>query len=301
MGTSLANLGDLTKPATVLIEKISDAIGGIAKPWQVQRVAKAEAKADVVRAQARIEISEIEERALQRMVREEGKRQDNIEQITAKSIPLLSGDAKSEDIEDDWISNFFEKGRLISDADMQHLWASMLAGEANKPGSYSKRTVELVSTLDKQDAELFTKFCSVIWMIGGMTPLMLFDYNEVLAEEPEINFSTISHLSNIGLIQFQSFGGFQKKSLPDEFTVFYFGKHVRLKMPIQNSPFPTGSCLLTAVGSQLANISGARPNPAFYDRVISYWTEQGFSPCEPLPIPGQPLLYRSWYLPPEQC
>ncbi len=37
-GTSLVNIGELSKPATVLIEKISDAVGGIAKPWQIRRV-----------------------------------------------------------------------------------------------------------------------------------------------------------------------------------------------------------------------------------------------------------------------
>ncbi len=31
----LAKLGDLTKPATVLIEKISDAVGGVFKPYQI--------------------------------------------------------------------------------------------------------------------------------------------------------------------------------------------------------------------------------------------------------------------------
>jgi len=69
---SLISLGDLSKPATILIEKISDAVGGIAKPWQTVRVAKAEAKADLIRAESRIEISEIERRALARIVREEG-------------------------------------------------------------------------------------------------------------------------------------------------------------------------------------------------------------------------------------
>ena len=39
---SIVNLGDLSKPATVLIEKISDAIGGIFKPYQIKRIAKAE-------------------------------------------------------------------------------------------------------------------------------------------------------------------------------------------------------------------------------------------------------------------
>jgi hypothetical protein len=54
---SLFNLGDLTKPATVLIEKISDAVGGIFKPHQIVRVAKDEAAADQIRAESQIQIS----------------------------------------------------------------------------------------------------------------------------------------------------------------------------------------------------------------------------------------------------
>ena len=50
----LAKLGDLTKPATVLIEKISDAVGGIFKPYQIIRVAKAESEAERIRAVSQI-------------------------------------------------------------------------------------------------------------------------------------------------------------------------------------------------------------------------------------------------------
>ena len=53
------NIGDLTKPATVLIEKISDAIGTLYLPRHIKRMAAAEAEADKIRALAQIEISEI--------------------------------------------------------------------------------------------------------------------------------------------------------------------------------------------------------------------------------------------------
>ena len=46
---------------------------------------------------------------------------------------------------------------------MQILWARVLAGEANAPGTYSKRTVNLLSDFDKSDAELFTKLCGFGW------------------------------------------------------------------------------------------------------------------------------------------
>ena len=48
----------------MLVEKISDAVGGIFKPYQIVRVAKAEAQADRVRVEAQIEISDPTETSL---------------------------------------------------------------------------------------------------------------------------------------------------------------------------------------------------------------------------------------------
>jgi hypothetical protein len=57
---SIINLGDLSKPATVLIEKISDAVGGLFKPYQIVRVARAEAEAERIRGESQIEISDLQ-------------------------------------------------------------------------------------------------------------------------------------------------------------------------------------------------------------------------------------------------
>jgi hypothetical protein len=75
----------------------------------------------------------------------------------AKALPEVSPEAKPESMEDDWIANFFDKCRLISDEEMQSLWARILAEEANASGRFSKRTVDLVGTLDKSDALLFAQ------------------------------------------------------------------------------------------------------------------------------------------------
>jgi c-di-GMP-binding flagellar brake protein YcgR len=68
---SIINLGDLSKPVNTLIEKISDAIGGIFKPHQIRRIAEAEAEADKIMAVSQIEITELQNRALQRFFFEE--------------------------------------------------------------------------------------------------------------------------------------------------------------------------------------------------------------------------------------
>jgi hypothetical protein len=65
----LVSLEGLTKPATVLIEKISSAIGTLYRPRQIVREARAEAEAEKIKALAGIEITEIQRRG---MVRKRG-------------------------------------------------------------------------------------------------------------------------------------------------------------------------------------------------------------------------------------
>ena len=114
-GNSLIKFEDLSKPATVLIEKISAAIEGYYKPYQIRRLAKAEAEADKITAEAEIEITDLQKRAFSRFIAEESKKQDNMENITKKAIPLLNKSSEPQKMEDDWITNFFDKCRIISD------------------------------------------------------------------------------------------------------------------------------------------------------------------------------------------
>ena len=169
---SLINLGDLSKPADTLIKKVSKAVGGIFAPYQIKRVAKAEAEAALIKAQTEIQITDLHLRAMRRFVEEEAKHQKNMEDITAKALPQLNGKADPSKVEDDWITNFFNKCRIVSDDEMQGLWSRILAGESNSPGTYSKRTVNFLSDLDKRDAETFTRLCGFGWVIVGFNPLI---------------------------------------------------------------------------------------------------------------------------------
>jgi hypothetical protein len=50
--------------------------------------------------------------------------------------------------------NYFDKCRIVSDNQMQILWCKVLAGEANSHGSYSKRTINLLGSIHREEAEL---------------------------------------------------------------------------------------------------------------------------------------------------
>ena len=148
---------------------------------------------------------------------EEAQRHKNTEDITAKALPQLNEDARPDSVDDEWIVNFFDKRRIVSDDEMQGLWSRVLAGEANSPGSYSKRTVNFLSELEKPEAELFTKLCGSGWMIGNVVP-MVFDHRAEIYNRNGINFNALSHLESIGLVQL-SVTGFLRQQLPKKIGV----------------------------------------------------------------------------------
>ncbi|HOD79755.1 MAG: DUF2806 domain-containing protein [Syntrophaceae bacterium] len=282
-GNSLINLGDISKPATILIEKISDAIGGYFRPYQIRRVAKAEAEADVIKAQAEIEITDLQRRALVRFVAEEAQKQENIEQITQKALPHLKDTAKPEDMENDWVTNFFDKCRIVSDKEMQSLWSKVLAGEANAPGTYSKRTVNFLSSLDKTDAALFTSLCGFGWFIGNVVPL-IFAEQEQIYKKHGITFDSLTHLDSIGLVNFNGLSGFKLQGFQKIAIVFYYGMLMNIEFVKETgNDLDTGKVLLTKTGQQLAHICGSKPVNGFQAYVLERWVNNGLIVNSPYP------------------
>lgn len=198
-GGSLINLGDLSKPATVLVEKVCNAVGVVYEPTRIKRQARAEAEAEKIKALAHIELRDIERRALERFVQQEARKQENIESITAQAAKALPAAAKVESLDEDWVAHFFKQCDEVSDREMQSLWARLLQGEATSPGTFSKRTVDFISTIDKKDAALFTAFCQFVCVVGEPNPLIYEIDNEVY-EKQGITFATLKHLDAIGLI-----------------------------------------------------------------------------------------------------
>ena len=276
---SLINLGNLSKPADTLIKKVSDAVGGFFAPYQVKRMAKAEAETAMIKAQSETEITNLHRRAVHRWIEEEAQRQKNMEDITDKALPQLDENATPGSVENDWIVNFFDKSRIVSDNEMQELWSRVLAGEANTPGTYSKRTVNFLSDLDKADADLFTKLCGFGWMIGNVVPLV-FDFQAEIYNKHGINFNGLSHLESIGLVQFNSVTGLGRANLPKKFTVFYYGNPLTLELPGKtDNTLEIGMVLLTKIGQELAPICESEPVEGFRDYVMDKWKQY-------LPMPG---------------
>lgn len=280
-GNSLINLGDISKPATVLIEKVSAAVGIVFEPHRVKRMARAEAEAEKIKALARIELSDIEHRAIDRFVAQETRKQENIEQITAQAAASLPPDADVQALEEDWVAHFFKQCDTVSDKGMQSLWSRLLAGEATKPGTYAKRTVDFVSTMDKSDAELFTELCTFVWMMGQPTVLILDVSNEIYTKRG-ITFNALKHLDSIGLISYESLSGYERQGFEKYATVFYHGQPTHLEFGADKNNLAIGSALFTKIGKELVGLSGPKSSHEFYEYVIKTWSTQNIILSSPV-------------------
>ena len=69
-------------------------------------------------------------------------------------------------IDDDWFNIFEKEASQKSTEDVQHRFARVLAGEIEKPGSYSIRAVKILGELDQYVAVLFKTLCSACVVLG---------------------------------------------------------------------------------------------------------------------------------------
>ena len=153
----------------------------------------------------------------------------------------------------DWFMRFYEVVGNISDEKVQDIWARIMAGEINKPNSYSLKTIDILKNIGKQEAELFSNILSCCVSTGFN--VFLPNYDEYL-EKCGIIYSQIMLLSEIDLIYNDASIVWNVSASNQEKILFVNNRRiVTLKsknddvIKIQIKQFP-----LTEVGKELATL-----------------------------------------------
>lgn len=270
METAVAVVGTATGVA--LINKIGNAIGWWTAPIQTKRMAEAEAKAAMIQAESDIEVADLKRRAEARVASESIKQQANMESIIYASLSYLNSDATPQDMEDDWVTNFFEKCRNVSDEEMQQVWARILAGEANKPGSFSRKTVNVMEDLGKADAELFRNLCRFAWTYQDSVLVipLVFDLQREIYNQQGVRFESCTHLETLGLVNTE---GLTSLSLmTKQFTVSYDKRTIMVSS--NDDKISTGHVKFTRAGLELYHICEVEPVDGIFEYVCDVWTRE---------------------------
>ena len=209
------------------------------------------------------------------------KEQHNLDSIARKAGEEMPPEdvEKIADIEYDWKASFMNEAKNISDKEMQMLWANILRGKARDSGAFSKRTIKLVSEMDKKDAEMFAHFCQFIF---SGSPL-IYDYNATIyGHEKWRMFHVLKHLDSMGLISADTTAGYITELKDSELMGEYHGRFVVMHIPLKKEKhkFSLGSAILTETGTQLVPICNALPNWEFWKYLLAEWQKRGYKPVE---------------------
>ncbi len=189
-------------------------------------------------------------------------------------------------IDNTWIMNFMDYIKNICDEELKIIWSKILAGELEKPGKYSLRTLEEVKKISKKDAELFSKLAGFI-MKSESTYFILND-NEVL-EEYGISYEDIILLDEIGFIKDDAktinYVSNQAKIIYNDLFVFIVGKNEKLSLNIYK---------LTEVGEEVFSLlQNTNSNINFLSRYAEKHKDLKISYSEIIKIDGQQITYNS--------
>lgn len=100
---------------------------------------------------------------MQRVEFQERKRVANLSAIMEHAAAELDGkEVEDHEPDPDFATRFFECAQDISNVDMQLLWAKLLAGEVQRPGQFSLRTLDTLRNLSVGEAKLFAEVCNYV-------------------------------------------------------------------------------------------------------------------------------------------
>ena len=221
-------------------------------------------------------MAELFRRAEFRSALEQAIEQANLESIILKALPHLKESAKPQDMDNDWIKNHIQKSRHTSAEEMQEWWAKILAGEANRPGSYSKRAVNVLGDLEQPEAQAFNSLCDFVWDIEGSPIPLIYDSSHSVYTDSGVNHATCTYLAELGLVNYtppiESY-----MTLDNGAVVMYCGHQVQLEEITNRRGLCTGSVNFTITGIQLFRLCDIKPIEGLIKYVFEEWGNQRVS------------------------
>lgn len=303
-GLEISDILGLSQPLTKLVETVSCGIGKLYEPTHIRRLAKAKAEEIKVisntitdnlnlpvsyqNGEIGIDVTDangLVQRAQNRFLFQQMKKQQNIEAVIANAYTELDKtDVVSNDlVDEDWISSFFDFVANVSNDQMQILWGKVLAGEIEKPDSFSIRTLDILRKMTQEDARCFASIVPFVLKCPGDKDASFYDFfipgnlgsNERLLEKCGITFPTIVRLDEARLVSANSMISVGSILQPGE-SVLLEGPSVAVNVKnicSNEVELYHSAYLLTAAGVELLSVVSAMQGQCAPEWYLQKFTE----------------------------
>jgi len=208
-------------------------------------------------------------RTCSRLLYQEMRKQENIEMVVDKAKTFLESEEcdNSEDVDEDWVSRFFDSVQDVSNDDMQRLWGRILAGEIKRPKSFSLRCMDTLSKMTRQEAMLFESLRPYIIKYGRTWAIIR---DDKLNEKYKIDYGKIISMAECGLMDSSAIMSLTivvKKPYPLE--IVYGGEMLRASSEAERKVvFPIYK--LTQTGTELLHILDEKINQDYFQDVAGW-------------------------------
>ncbi len=288
---------------------------GQAAALQIISGAQAEARSTVMDQHSEFHGQlEIGETITQRIRFQEEKRHSNIAAaVVAAATELGDKEVPDHEPDHDWTARFFNEVQDVSSDEMRAIWAKILAGEVEKPGSTSARTLTILKNLDRNSARLFNTLCSVCVSLRPDGNVVLDARVPSMGGEPAQNslqkyglpFNSLNILNEYGLIisDYNSYSGYRMSigitaGVPGQDTIripFTFQKRFWVLVPMQGfregNEFRLSGVSLTQAGRELQRVVEAEPNQEFLQDLHQFFEKNNLLMTE---VPSDaPHIFRT--------
>ncbi len=253
------------KPIEKLLAIIHDCLGIYIDPTKTRKMADAKAYEIQVIEGAKTnaavdrETTEFVQRLENRVKAKEILKQHNLESVVHKTVENLAGKetVSPDPIEKDWLTRFFAITEDVSNNEMQELWAKILAGEIERPNSFSLRTLETLRNLNQYEASIFSSFCEFVFA-GKGSGFAYYDFTkDLFLNDYGLTSKEIILLQELNLVS-STARSISIIVFPDEPTILdYADKQIEISSANNGQiTFYINACTLTTVGDELFKLSG---------------------------------------------
>ena len=290
-------------------------------PWKARREAEArritalgDANALRIIAGAQVEAREalastgvdiqgeisIAETVSQRIQFQEEKRHCNIGSVVDRAAEELGDkEVPNQEPDHDWTARFFNYIQDVSSGEMQSLWAKVLAGEIERPGSVSIRGLSILRNLDQATAKLFQRLCSCCVMsnvaghiLDARVPSLGRNAGENSLRLFGLSYDELNILNEHGLI-IGDYNSWHDMKMCIGISTPSLGQHnAGLRIPFRfedrywvlvpsdqrtlGSEYRVSGVALTQAGKELSMIVECEPVPEYLQASASFSASQNF-------------------------
>lgn len=259
----IKDLTGLSKPLTKLVDVIANGCKWIAEPYQIKRIADANAYASSVQSKEefkqglRDSLLEYTKRSMLSI--RESKQIDNLLNILNFAGQELLAIDKINDtpVSLEWSSRFFDYAQNIYDEEAQTIWAKILAQETATPGKFFKRTLDVLHNIEPFEAKWFAELCQFVLDDT-------FIYQDIIHSN-FFEFSKLQSMVDCGLLNAQKCAiNFDNTVDTINFKSHYLKRGIS---QLQPSNISMSGFALTDAGNQLYKITQVSSNLEFVKKI----------------------------------